>query len=282
MNGKTFYKHRLLRLTKVKKFHVIGCSRSGTTMMFYAMSAFENAHLFEKETRPWMQPEFKRTVEFLLNPAHFYRPINYFTKRHSQWWTKENVQAMYRHALENGATLLHIVRDPRDVLTSSHPLDFKEYYISPEHWRRSIEAGEELSETLEDLGSMITIRYEDLIQNPRAVEALLALKFDFRLKWDARGLEHLQENVAISGVSGTMISNMHRLRNFDPSTIGRWRTDPRKTSYLDRVFSNDSISRDLHWFMKKFGYRDDDGGINSLNSRTPKPLETAHSGFSFN
>jgi hypothetical protein len=60
---------------------------------------------------------------------------------------------------------LNIVRDGRDVVTSHHPNEPNNYWVTPERWVRDVRAGERW----EDHPQVLTVRYEDLVRDHPAV-----------------------------------------------------------------------------------------------------------------
>ncbi len=260
MNVKLTCKNHLLRLSGIKRFHIVGCSRSGTTMLFYAMSAFEKTRLYDKETTPWSQPDLKESMEIVSNPSQHWQGVNYITKRHRQWCSPENVKTTIQYALQNQATIINIVRDPRDVLTSKHPYTEGKFYVEPELWRLSAEANERLAEALEPRGRMFTIRYEDLVRMPRYVELLFKVNCGLQLRRNVTGIDRMKDNVENGGVSMNMVKYMHKLRNFDPNSIGRWRNDERKQAHLDKLFDEPILRGRLESFIKAHEYDQDFAG----------------------
>lgn len=56
---KNDFEQLLLKAGGIQRIHLIGCSRTETTMLHYALIAFRNTFLFENETFPWNDPDVK-------------------------------------------------------------------------------------------------------------------------------------------------------------------------------------------------------------------------------
>ena len=47
---------------------------------------------------------------------------------------------------------------------------------------------------------------------------------------------------------------LHKLRNFDSNSIGRWKKDKDSVNYVNWLLNNSEINKDIVFFMKKYGY----------------------------
>lgn len=143
-----------LRMAHIRKLHILGCPRSGTTMLHYAMAAFEGTILHDAETSVWSFPGTKQSVS--LFRSHAWRgACSYFvTKEAGCWQEPENFERSIYYVKKYRVALLYIVRDPRDVLTSKHPMHERKFYLEPSIWKASIAAGERLAERLNCMSSV--------------------------------------------------------------------------------------------------------------------------------
>lgn len=123
-----------------------------------------------------------------------------------------------------------VVRDPRDVLTSTHDgyPPSRGYYCEPDRWRRVWRA----VRGVEDDADVTLVRYEDLVRRPEVVQEALTAT----LGWDLRRpFARYHEGVV---EEATHLDAMTRgalggLRPLDDSSIGRWR-DPLHAARLRR------------------------------------------------
>ena len=245
----------LLRWANIKRVHIVGCSRSGTTMLHYMMSAFQNTVLFDKETSPWSNPGFLEILK--LFSSNILRPNRKFlvTKRSAGWYEPSNFNRFVEYVRRHELFVIYIIRDPRDVLTSTHQLDSKEYYVSLEFWKRSIEAGERILETLQDYNNKLVVRYEDIVRSPSTFENQLNKKFGLQKRINVESIDKLKDNIEKSDLSQSqMIPYMHKLRNLDVNSIGRWQNDPQKEAHLDQLYNDSDDGEFLKSIISKYQY----------------------------
>jgi hypothetical protein len=148
------------------------------------------------------------------------------------------------------------VRDPRDVLSSTHVNTGREKaYVSSEWWRESINAAERVVTAAEAEGRALTLRYEDFVIAPGDVERKLGATFGMRLRPGVRSIAEVRQNVDRAGyrVAQSMIANMNELRDMDSRSIGRWRRGPFD---LNSAVRDPVIRAEIEAFMERYGYRD--------------------------
>jgi len=150
-----------------------GCGRSGTTLLLSILSSHPEIYAIPHESVALVNWEHntqkKGASGFSLYPSRLdrlYRHllVNRIPAEARRWCEKtpRNI-----HHLENilgywpDAFFLNIIRDPRDVLTSKHQNKPGEYWVSLDRWVRDVNKGLEY----QDHPRVITIRYEDLVQN---------------------------------------------------------------------------------------------------------------------
>src|SRR5258707_14364116 len=83
----------LLAVAGVDRIHIIGCSRSGTTMLHVAMLCFREVELSEDEGEI-EAPYFGKRLELALRSALRSRSISYVTKRSRGWMKPDHVQRL--------------------------------------------------------------------------------------------------------------------------------------------------------------------------------------------
>lgn len=251
--GKSF----LLKHAGLRRIHIVGCARSGTTMLHYAMIAFSNTILFDKETAPWSAPGL-RLCYTLWRQASGRHDVGFFiTKRYANWWRPAQISRLAEYAQRYDVFILNIIRDPRDVLTSRHPLDHKQYYVDPDLWQSSVNAARRLEQEMAGSPNFLTIKYEDVIRQSHRLEVLLQDRLGLCLRPHLRSWSRLKENLEASNVSARMLPYMHRLRDFDESAIGKWQRDPAKAAYLEHLLQATPYGTSLRAFLTEHGYADD-------------------------
>ncbi|NNG17607.1 MAG: hypothetical protein HKM89_14115 [Gemmatimonadales bacterium] len=182
-------------------------------------------------------------------------PLHFVTKRPYGWFRPEELDQLIERTLREGIGVINIVRDPRDVLTSTHAGDTtRRFYVEPERWRASIAAADELFTRLDAYPHKLTLRYEDVVTDPAATEQALSATFSLKLRPNIDSIGRLKDNLERLEASTRMAKFMQNIRNFDPATIGRWRTDPEKMAYLDGLFTKSDIREELRQFMERYDY----------------------------
>ncbi len=251
---KNHLKHFLLKLGGYQRVHIVGCARSGTTMFYYMMMAFENTLLYPKEISVWNWPSLKEAWELVRNKPESEPPNFIVTKRNANWWHREKLERLIYFVQQFGIGIIYMVRDPRDVLTSTHKNKPGEYYVSFDTWKGSIEAGEALKQAVEGKAPFLVVRYEDVIQDIHRVESLLLKTFAFRYKPGVTSLANLEDYVDEAARESSMVRYMHQLRNVDASSLQKWRRDPQKYQYLTTLFGDVQKRSHLEKFMQQYDY----------------------------
>ncbi len=250
---KTGFRQGLLKSAGISRIHIVGCARSGTTMLHYAMAAFEDTILYDKEISPWTYPQ---TIECLgLAGKYFLKKGNHklVSKRNVSWWKKEHLEKLIEFKQRYDLILIHIVRDPRDVLTSRHKLSKNKFYLTPEKWHDSISGGLMLDETFETDPHYLTLKYEDVVCTPQKVLQTFNQKFGLTLNPMVEDWSHLASNLSRLKVKGKMEAYMHKLRDFDPSTIRKWKNDISKKEYLARLMQSE-YGNYIENFLNRYNY----------------------------
>lgn len=150
-----------------------GCGRSGTTLLLSILAAHPEIFAIPHETVALVQwaPAFAEQEghEHTMLPSRIDRLYRHLLVKRvppeARCWcekTPRNVrylQNILQHWSES--RFINIIRDPRDVLTSRHRNKPDKYWVSLNRWVQDVKAGLEF----EDHSRVLTIRYEDLVQN---------------------------------------------------------------------------------------------------------------------
>ena len=126
-----------------------GCGRSGTTLLLAILSAHPNIFAFSRELVAVVDWKPADNDPDSLEPARLDRLYRELLWRRippsAQRWCEKTPRNV--HHIDKildfwpNSRFFHIVRDPRDVLTSRHPTRPDEYWVSPERWVRDVRAG---------------------------------------------------------------------------------------------------------------------------------------------
>ncbi len=95
---------------------------------------------------------------------------------------------------------------------------------------------------------------EDIVLRPDEVSRLLQLKLGFELRNGIASWDRLKDNIESNSSLTKMIPYMHKLRNFDPESIGKWKDDKQKRQYIESLLSNHSLSTKINQFLKDYNY----------------------------
>jgi hypothetical protein len=223
--GEALIGKMLFSLAGIDRIHIIGCSRSGTTMLHLAMVCFKNVAISESETDicyPYLRQRIKIVTRIGWRPS----PKHYVTKRHFGWFTPHSVEDLIGQTRLENIGLIHLVRDPRDVMLSRHLKDSSgQPYVSIEHWYRSIVAADHIFEALKTHTRKLTLRYEDIVRDPGGTEQRICAGFGLQRNARAFPLNRVKDNVECMGFHLDSFAGrraLNGLRNMDDRSIGRW------------------------------------------------------------
>ena len=147
---------------------IVGCGRSGTTMLLAILSADPTLYGVSEETEafadvgPFTPDEARRRRAVLHDfiareTTPFAGRLRFVEKTPKHTHSIDFIRKTY----EGKVKFIHIVRDGRDVVTSKHPTTNKEtFHVSPRRWVRDVSA----ALACENDPDMYMIRYEDIIQ----------------------------------------------------------------------------------------------------------------------
>ena len=210
-------------MNTTRAIYIQGCARSGNTLVReLCVSSFQGAELV-KLTKNQAECSLAHLVGLLGQPAA--GPHILIASRNY-----ENSLAMDRDFLRAhpDVKILWMLRDPRDVLTSTHPDQPGKFYVTPERLIQSLQ----LYGQFKDEPQVLTVRYEELVANPEAVQNGISQSFDLvaiRTFAEAhKFFPRFHENVRA----------MHSIRPIDANSVQKWRKQPQLQEYLQRIFAS--------------------------------------------
>ena len=234
LNTKTALGRALFTLAGIDRIHIIGCGRSGTTMLHLAMACFRNVALSNSESGV-QHPHLRERLGLALRFAALPGRKHYITKRDSGWTTPRQVDDVIAWTRMENIGILNLVRDPRDVMLSRHVRAKRPDlpYISQERWYESTLAADRILNALSDHSRKLTLRYEDIILEPLASQQRLAASFGLEPNPDALPIDRVKDNFERLGLHYDIleITNLNGLRNMDSKTVGQWRRSEEKPSF---------------------------------------------------
>jgi hypothetical protein len=242
----------LQRLANLDQVHIVGCSRSGTTAVQFAMIAFKDVIVANGETSadyPYLRP----LLCHLRERPGLLRPGLLVTKRNPGWYRPADLDMLVQRVLRDRVGIIHLVRDPRDVMSSVHVKAADAPYVTPELWMRSILAARTIKSRMPPEGRYLTLRYEDFVLDPIKVENSLRTSLNLELRTGVTSVAEIKTNIERSGyrISAGMLANMHQLRNMDANSLYRWQRDGFD---LNQRIMNPEIRSQVRSFIDEFGY----------------------------
>jgi hypothetical protein len=209
-------------MNNTRAIYIQGCARSGNTLIReLCASGFQGAELV-KLTKDQAECSLAHVVELLRPPAKsrvLVASRNY-----------ENSLAMDRDLLRANpdVKILWMLRDPRDVLTSTHPDQPGKFYVTPERLIQSLQ----LYGQFKNEPQVLTVRYEELVTQPDAVQAGIAQSFNLaasrKFVEAHKFFPRFHENVRA----------MHSIRPIDANSVQKWRNNPQLLQYLRQILAS--------------------------------------------
>lgn len=221
-------KSRLAKIDEVHDFrriYVMGCGRSGTWLLAGLFATYTDLEIIPRE----------------LSVEHFGL---YTTKKKVLLLKRDHAAYAWIERIPSCIEIVYIIRHPFDVLTSHNPATKSIYHIEPYRWLNEILALQYLLDSKRDHTTII--KYEDLVQEPHNSQTFIAGKLKL-------GISHPVEMLDKVFQPGTgTINAMHGLRPIDTNSIGKYKKDPAKITYLKRI--RPRLGRLLDWVGEEYGY----------------------------
>lgn len=209
-------------MNNTRAIYIQGCARSGNTLIReLCVASFHGAELV-KISKDQAECALAHVVELLPRTANGRLLIasrNY-----------GNSLAMDRDFLRANPEIkiLWMLRDPRDVLTSTHPDQPGKFYVTPERWIQSLQ----LYQQFRYEAQVLAVRYEDLVTQPDAVQTKIAESFNLapsrKFVEAHKFFPRFHENVRA----------MHSIRPIDANSVQKWRSNPQLQRHLQQIFAS--------------------------------------------
>ncbi|GAB3105353.1 sulfotransferase [Aestuariicella hydrocarbonica] len=200
----------------MKHIHIVGCPRSGTTLMMELMSAcFQHDQSCDHEIS-------------IFEPS----PDNI-----DLYISKKPTDILHiKHIFERDPNLfvIYLVRDPRAVFTSKHHSNRDIYFCNYKIWKKCDLA----AESFEGHPRFLTIRYEDLVEKPDACQKAIATQFEF-----LQEQHQFSEYHKFAKPPEDALKAMEGLRPVNSASLDKWKQHlPRVKEQLQR---NPTLTSDL-------------------------------------
>lgn len=215
-----------LVLHKIKRVHIIGPPRSGTTLMLELMvTCFRFSHHVKEEVSLLRYPKGLPDGATLCTkcPRDHYLVKKILPSDEQQWF-------------------ISMTRDPRDVVVSRHGLRPDLYWTNLCHWKDWLSNVREFK----NHDRFIEVRYEELVGNPDRVQQAIARRLPF-LPVRKKFSEYYQA----SNPSSQSLAAMRGLRPIEAGSVGRWK------DHLHRIAGQLEIHGPIDEELIQLGYEDD-------------------------
>jgi hypothetical protein len=157
--------------------------------------------------------------------------------------------------------ILHMVRDPRDVVVSRHAFAPDRYWTNLRLWKQYRRA----ARRAQGHPRFLTLRYEDLVSDPDAVQDAIARFLPFLAR-----RRRFSEFEAFAKPSPQSLQALGGVRAISPASVGRWREH--KPWLVAQLARHGAIDADL----VALGYEPDAGWQRELAGIEPARSESFH------
>ena len=220
------------------RVHVVGCPRSGTTLM---SELLRHAYEFPEQT---------------LHEQSLFKPIDSVSYPYLSKKPSDTVRLGKVIQADQDLYVIAMVRDPRSVVTSKHWSSTAEkYFVGFSRWRETIEA----VNSLRPKHRCLVVRYEDLINDPEGVQRTLELKLRFLKRRNSFSSFATEARY----VPQHSIAAMKGVRDFESSRIAAWQ------EHLPRLRSELNANPDLPQWLIETGYETDSSWVKRLANVIP-------------
>ena len=219
------------------RIHIVGASpRSGTTLLAEAMIACFHIDLFsDHEARIFSPPPHAGNIFLTKAPRDI---------------------LLAEAELEKSSELfvLYMLRDPRNIIVSKHRRNPDRYWAGLKFWKTYSPCARRLKHH----PRFISVRYEDLLNDPDAVQASLKQRMPFLQETGPFSKFHEVAAPAIDALTA-----LNGLRPITAEGADRWRL------HLPRVAGQIALHGSIAEDLIEFGYEDDDAWLSELAGIEP-------------
>lgn len=210
----------------MKRIHIVGTGpRTGTTLMAEAMVACFDIDIHtEHEDRIFIQPD--REGQVMLTK----RPIDIIVVGPLLWANPE----LY---------VICMVRDPRDAIVSRHGRDPDKYWAGLRYWKAYLPYWRKIRHH----PRVLTIRYEDFVTEPDAIQKRIHQRLPFLAKKSSFSRFH---EVAVP--SRKSQEALREVRPISPAGVGSFR------KHLGRVKAQIEMHGSISGDLIELGYEADE------------------------
>lgn len=222
----------------MRRVHVIGPPRSGTTLMLELMS---NGFAFTAAS--------PHEVSVLEVPAGLGDDASYLTKN-----PQDHRQVAPLIDRDTRQWFISMVRDPRDIVCSRHGLHPEVYWANLRQWRTWLEN----TRAFRAHPRLIEVRYESLVRGPDQLQQALARQLPFLAVTSLFSRFH-----EVAQPSGQSVTAMRSVRPISDSSVGKWREN------LPRLAGQIELHGPITQELIELGYESDETWLQLLDNVKP-------------
>lgn len=215
----------------MNRVHIVGCPRSGTTLMMELLvTCFASDGYCPHERSLFEEPECSGATYFTKQPSD----IKY-------------IEEVLRK--DPRLFVIFMIRDPRAVVSSVHDAHANVYFCNFRVWRECADHARRLI----DHPRFLQVRYETLIQDPDGVQEQIGTRFPFLVK------KHpFSSYETIARPSPESLKAMSGLRPISPERITGWH------AHLPRIKEQVEAYPGFTRSLIEYGYESDDSWLAML------------------
>ena len=211
-----------------------GCGRSGTTLLLSVLSAHSSIQAINDEIYAFYPRPYRlHRLEMVLAKEK---------KEHKHRWcekTPKNIHAIpdVLELFGNETKFIHIVRDPRDVITSVHPNHPDQFWVPSERWLEDVKEG------LIHQEHTLIVRYEDLVVNMKDTVHKIC---DYIGESFEKQMLDIEKNAT---VRKNIAWGSEHIKPMHTSSVKRWKEE-KFQDRISKLMGNEQITS----LMTKLGY----------------------------
>lgn len=222
----------------MKRIHIIGPPRSGTTLMLELMiTGFQFSIIFKNE------------ISLLYLPEVISPDATICTKNPQD-------HRLVKHIIEKDSCLwfISMVRDPRDIVSSRHNKSPDVYWANLRQWREWLKN----TKAYKWHPHLIEVRYEELVKFPDDIQKQLAEQLPFLPR-----TRRFSDYHKFANPSWQSLEAMRDIRPVNNASVGNWR------QHLARIAGQLQIHGSITQELIDLGYEKDNEWLKLLNGIAP-------------
>ena len=220
----------------MKRLHIVGCPRSGTTLLMELVSTcFASGGYCDHELSIFAPVEEVDDIYFTKQPNDI-KQLSHIFGRDEQLY------------------VIYMGRDPRAVITSKHRENPEQYFCNYRVWRECDRAAQDY----EDHPRFLRLRYEDLVTDADAVQQKISQRFPFlqQLHLFSEFHQHARPSAASQRA-------MNGLRAVNQESLDKWR------QHLPRIAQQLRDHPTLADDLLRLGYEENQAWLSVLEGVEP-------------